>query len=54
MLKYILIKFFNLISSKFTFSGDIINGYCVKLMVIKAVTDLEDSLFRQKSERTNN
>ena len=40
----------NLISSKCTFSGDIFNGYWKKLMAIKAVTDLEDHPFHQKTE----
>ena len=32
------------------FSGDIINGYWINLMAITAVTDLENHLFRQKTE----
>ena len=32
------------------FSGNIINGYWIKLAAIKAVTDLEGHLFRQKTE----
>ena len=44
-----LIKFLNLISSKFKLTGDIISGYWIKLMAIKAVTGLEDHLFHQKT-----
>ena len=33
------------------FSGNIINGYWIKLAAIKAVTDLEGHLFRQKTDR---
>ena len=44
------INFFNLASSKSKFTGDIINGYWINLMAIKAVSDLEDHLFHQKTE----
>ena len=44
------INFFNLASSKSKFTGDIINGYWLKLMTIEAVSDLEDHLFHQKTE----
>ena len=43
-------KFFDLILSRFTFSGDIIDGYWMKFTVIKAETDLGDHLFHQKAE----
>ena len=46
-----LIKFFNLILSEFTFAGDIINGYWIKFMSIKVVTDLDDHLFHQNRDR---
>ena len=42
--------FFNLIF-QFTFSGDIINGYWMKLKAIKATKDLKEHLFRQKSKK---
>ena len=45
-----LIKFFNLVSSKFKFTGYIISGYWIKLMAIKAMIDLEEHLFHQKTE----
>ena len=45
-----LIKFFNLVSSKFKFTGDIISGYWIKPMATKAVADLENHLFHQKTE----
>ena len=45
-----LVNFFNLLLSKFTFSGDIINEMCKKLMTIKAVKDLEDHLFRKNQK----
>ena len=32
------------------FAGDIISRYWIKLMVIKAVSDLENHLFHQKTE----
>ena len=44
-----LIKFFNLVLTKFKFTGDIISGYWIKLMAIKAVTDFEDHLYHQKT-----
>ena len=50
MLNLKLIKFFNLVSSKFKFTGDIISGYWIKLMPIKAVTDLENHFFHQETD----
>ena len=45
-----MIKFFNLVLSKFTFSDDTINGYWVKHIAVKVVTDLEDHFFHQKTK----
>ena len=42
-------KFFNLVLSKFTFSGDTIDGYWITPMAIKSVADLKEHLFRQKN-----
>ena len=44
-------KLFNLVLSKFTFSGDIINGYWMKRMAIKGVTNLNELLFRPKKKQ---
>ena len=46
-----MIKFFNLVLYEFTFAGDIINGYWIKFMSIKVVTDLDDHLFHQNRDR---
>ena len=43
-------KFFNLVLSALTFSGDIIDGYWIKPMDIKSVVDIKDHLFRKKTE----
>ena len=39
-----------LVLSKFKFTGDIVSEYWIKLITIKAVADLEDHLFNQKTE----
>ena len=43
-------KSFNLGLYKFTFSGDIINEYWVKLMAIKAMTYLKEHFFSHKTD----
>ena len=43
-------KFFNLVLSKSTFSGIIIDGCWIKPMAIRPVADLKDHLFRKKKD----